>query len=377
MRRVLLLQLACLLAVSSFVYGQNGHMGHPIDKNIVFPHFAIGAGVNTQIILMNPRPGNEVTGTLFFFTQSGAPLSVVNNGQSVNQLQVTLPPEGIEFISVSGATGQATTVGWALLDVTGPGQGQDDPRTRVFGSVTFTTTQGSNTVGSVGVVAGRYELGAHRTVAVPVIVQGNTINTGVALVNSGAAAMTISFQLKDRQGTVVQEAATINPPISPLAPGNQTARFVTELFSGFNFNNNDFRGTLVISAQQEGLVVTGLLSTNALLTSIPVVLVPGQGPGGGNPQTHTVNDVGFTFNPATVTITAGDSVQWQIASIHNVVEVTEATWNANGNTPKAGGFSTTFGGGTVQFNTPGTYWYVCSPHASAGMKGRVIVNPAQ
>ncbi len=373
MRRVVLCGVLCLLTVPAAVLAQAGHMGHAIDKNLIFPDVVVGGGVNTEIILMNPQPGLDVTGTLFFFNQDGTPLQVVNNGQTVNQISVTLPAQGADFVDVTGVdpNAQTPTLGWALLEVSGPGQGQDDPRTRLFGSVTFTTTQGTNTTGEVGVVAARYQLGANKTIAIPVIVQGTAVNTGVALVNAGAAPMTLTFQLKDEQGTVVQQGATISPAISPLAPGNQVARFVDQIFQGFGFNNSDFHGTLVITTQQEGLVVTGLLTNNSLLTSIPVVLVPSQA--AANPQTHTVTNAGFTFSPADITINAGDSVQWQLASIHDVVEVTQQTWNANGNTPKAGGFSTSFGGGTVKFDTPGTYFYVCELHASIGMKGRVIV----
>ncbi len=373
MRRAVICGVFCLLAGPAALLAQTGFMGHGIDKDLIFPDVVVGGGVNTEIILMNPQPGLDVTGTLFFFNQDGTPLQVVNNGQTVNQVSVTLPAQGADFVDVTGVdpNAQNPTVGWALLDVSGPGQGQDDPRTRLFGSVIFTTTQGTNTTGEVGVVAARYQLGANKTIALPVIVQGTAVNTGVALVNAGAAAMTLTFQLKDEQGTVVQQGATISPAISPLAPGNQVARFVDQIFSGFGFNNNDFRGTLVITTQQEGLVVTGLLTNNSLLTSIPVVLVPSQA--AVPPQTHTVTNAGFTFSPADITINAGDSVQWQLAGIHDVVEVTQQTWSANGNTPKAGGFSTSFGGGTVKFDTPGTYFYVCEPHASIGMKGKITV----
>jgi plastocyanin len=84
---------------------------------------------------------------------------------------------------------------------------------------------------------------------------------------------------------------------------------------------------------------------------------------------------GFTFSPSTVTVNAGDTVNFTLASIHDVVEVSQATYAANGNTQLAGGFSTPFGGGmvfTAQL-TIGTHWYVCQPHASMGMKGRIIV----
>ncbi|MEO6130818.1 MAG: T9SS type A sorting domain-containing protein [Saprospiraceae bacterium] len=89
----------------------------------------------------------------------------------------------------------------------------------------------------------------------------------------------------------------------------------------------------------------------------------------------TITNSGFAFTPETVTIKPGDSVRFTIANIHNVVEVSQATWNNNGNTPLPGGFTLPFGGGLVRPDllTAGTHWYVCSPHASSGMKGIIIV----
>ena len=95
--------------------------------------------------------------------------------------------------------------------------------------------------------------------------------------------------------------------------------------------------------------------------------------------TVTIGNSGFTFSPDTVTITLGDSVKFVVASIHEPVEVSQATWNANGNTALSGGFSTPFGGGLVlpAQLTVGTHWYVCSPHAaSMHMKGVIIVKNA-
>ena len=82
----------------------------------------------------------------------------------------------------------------------------------------------------------------------------------------------------------------------------------------------------------------------------------------------------LVFNPDTITITLGDSVNFVIASVHNAIEVNQSTWDANGNTSD-GGFSVPFGGGLVlpAQLTVGTHWYVCSPHAASGMKGVIIV----
>lgn len=90
---------------------------------------------------------------------------------------------------------------------------------------------------------------------------------------------------------------------------------------------------------------------------------------------HTITNTGFAFTPATLTIQEGDTVVFDLSNEHNSAEVSQATWDANGNTPLAGGWVTPFGGGTVlpADLTVGTHWYVCQPHAGGGMKGMIIV----
>lgn len=91
--------------------------------------------------------------------------------------------------------------------------------------------------------------------------------------------------------------------------------------------------------------------------------------------TFTINNSGTAFTPATITITVGDVVNFSLGSSHNALEVSQATWDANGNTPLSGGFSTPFGGGTVTADklTAGIHYFVCKPHASLGMKGTITV----
>jgi plastocyanin len=93
--------------------------------------------------------------------------------------------------------------------------------------------------------------------------------------------------------------------------------------------------------------------------------------------TVTITNSGFTFSPDNVTINFGDVIDFQIGSNHNAVEVSEATWQANDNTPLPGGFSVPFGGGQVSFLTAGVHYFVCQPHASLGMKGKITVNAPQ
>lgn len=97
-----------------------------------------------------------------------------------------------------------------------------------------------------------------------------------------------------------------------------------------------------------------------------------------NATTHQVNlggPNGNTFNPSTITIFAGDTVQWSnLGGFHNV----------NGNTGVFPGNPASFGNSTSSsawnysfvFTSPGTYNYQCDPHAGLGMTGTVTVLPA-
>ncbi len=87
---------------------------------------------------------------------------------------------------------------------------------------------------------------------------------------------------------------------------------------------------------------------------------------------HTIVDQNFKFLPDILSIQVGDTVVWDLANIHTVVEVDSTVWMNNGNTSN-NGFQHPAGGGTTIFQTPGKYYYVCGPHASGGMKGTLTV----
>lgn len=92
-------------------------------------------------------------------------------------------------------------------------------------------------------------------------------------------------------------------------------------------------------------------------------------------KTWTVINSGLTFSPASLTIALGDTVSFVVASTHDAREVSQTTWNSNDITPLSGGFQTPDGGGLVlpAKLAAGTHYYVCSHHASFGMKGTIIV----
>lgn len=95
-------------------------------------------------------------------------------------------------------------------------------------------------------------------------------------------------------------------------------------------------------------------------------------------KTLVIENLDMQFSPAEITITIGDTVQFNLENLHNAVEVSKATWDAKGTTALPGGFSLGKGGGIVLPSklTLGTHYYVCTPHASLGMRGTIIVKSA-
>jgi len=87
----------------------------------------------------------------------------------------------------------------------------------------------------------------------------------------------------------------------------------------------------------------------------------------------TIYSAGNSFNPADVTVNQGSIVRFDVGAGHPVLQVSEATWNANGTTPLPEGFSFSDGTGDYQANIPGTIYYVCTFHVNFGMKGTINV----
>lgn len=109
----------------------------------------------------------------------------------------------------------------------------------------------------------------------------------------------------------------------------------------------------------------------ALLTLFSVI-TPGMS------TTWTITNSGFHFTPDTLTIVVGDDVNFSLESSHDVLEVSQETWDVNGTIALESGFSLGFGGGSVSMDKlpVGTHWYICPAHAATGMKGVIIVESA-
>lgn len=110
-----------------------------------------------------------------------------------------------------------------------------------------------------------------------------------------------------------------------------------------------------------------MMKSYTILTAIALA-------GAANAQTtHELTNNGTTFSPTVINMIAGDSIHLVLSAPHTCTEVSEATWNANGNTSN-GGFNYPSGETTFAVNTAGTYYFVCIPHAAMGMKGQLLVD---
>ena len=91
------------------------------------------------------------------------------------------------------------------------------------------------------------------------------------------------------------------------------------------------------------------------------------------------SDAGLlAFEPATITIKAGDTVTWVNNKMapHNVIFDPAGTPGGKAVADKLSQTQLTFSPGesySSTFTEPGTYKYFCAPHRGAGMVGTVIV----
>jgi plastocyanin len=90
------------------------------------------------------------------------------------------------------------------------------------------------------------------------------------------------------------------------------------------------------------------------------------------PVKHSVSIVNLTFSPSTLTINAGDTVEWAYAG--------EMSHNVNGTTATYPSNPASFGNSvgiswvySFVFTIPGVYDYRCDVHYSSGMTGQITV----
>jgi len=89
---------------------------------------------------------------------------------------------------------------------------------------------------------------------------------------------------------------------------------------------------------------------------------------------YTVTISGFSYSPATLTVSVGDVVTIAASGSHPLAEVSQTTWNANGTATLSTGFGTKTSSYTFTITSASDIYYVCTNHVTMGMKGMITVS---
>jgi hypothetical protein len=218
-----------------------------------FPQLADGGGYTTSVILSNTSGANE-SGTISFADDTGTPLSVRPIGGTAGPgFSYNIPAAGVFVMQTDGSP----------------------PDVRI-GSIKVTPDSGTNAPVGIGVFsytpAGILVTETGIPSAVPTtharlyIDKSGSHDTGVALANPGASALSVTMQVFKADGT----SAGIAPGTVNISGSGHSAKFIGELVSGLPAG---FTGVLDLTASSPFVPLTLRSLTNSrndfLLTTFP------------------------------------------------------------------------------------------------------------
>ena len=244
-------------------------------EEVVLPHFVDGSGWTTEIVLVNPTD-HAIGGSVRFFGQgrgsSVAPLVplTLDDGRIGSEFSYAIAPRSSRRLRTMNPAGVLHVGSVRVV----PDTGAAAPTALVI----FSLEKDDVTVSEAGVSSHPAGSGFRMYVESEGGSPGEagSIQTGLAIANTGYAAVTVALELTDPQGHVVGPAATLQIP-----PAGQVSKFIYELFPEIAA---PFSGILRISSRLRSpfhsrttdLAVVGLRGrTNErgdfLMTSIPPI----------------------------------------------------------------------------------------------------------
>jgi hypothetical protein len=230
----------------------------------VLPHFAIGGGWTTKLVLVNPTD-NVLSGNAQFFSPAVGDSTVLTLVASVNGVPMigfnySIPPHGVFAVTLNSADGN---LGSGSIRITG-NNGTAAPS----GLAIFSFTNNGVTVSeaSVPIAPPAFALRVYvESQGTPGTVGSS--ETGIALANPTSSAVVANLELTQADGTPAGTSASIMIP-----PGGQIARFVKELIPDVP---DTFSGVLRVSSASPLTGIGLRLTTNGggdyLMSTIPAV----------------------------------------------------------------------------------------------------------
>ena len=218
------------------------------NTELNFAQFADGAGLFSQITLLNLDPDLEANVTLVLRDDEGSPLTVDLNGEPVSgQMTALIPAGGLRRFRTDGLGDLAT----GSVRVS-----SDRP---VAGVILFGGTDGLAGVDSSVTQPTRF-------MAPMEINTGSEINTGVAVLNLEESSVDLTLQLTDGDGAVVASAQ------AALSGLGHLATFLPDFSWSSAVDFSDFEGTVKVSAT--GSIAGTVIQTRpGQLATLPVVSI--------------------------------------------------------------------------------------------------------
>jgi hypothetical protein len=210
---------------------------------------AIGSDSLQTTIVVSNLSNSTAKGEVEFFNSGGTPLELQIAESAASSFPLTVPP----FSSLSGTTGGvALAIGYARITSNVPIEG-----TAVFRIVTESgaVKTEAGVGGAKGAVMG--------VGAVQKAVAGS-FDSGIAVVNTSGRAASARVDLLDQRGVVVDT----NADVLVLGPGEQTAKFLSEIFP--DIKDSDFDGTIRFESDVPLSVAILRTGNGLVLSSLPV-----------------------------------------------------------------------------------------------------------
>jgi hypothetical protein len=170
------------------------------STTLLFSHLADGAGYRTEFVFINPSDV-EAEGALEFLGDDGKPLTLTVGRQTVSRTSFALPARGVIRLVTDGTSTDLKT-GWARLTA----------NTAVGGSALFQAVSGSRVVSEAGVSSSPPAVHLMNYVEAT----GYT-RTGVALCNPNQSVTTVTLNVRDSAGMVLDTARFELPPFAHVA----------------------------------------------------------------------------------------------------------------------------------------------------------------
>jgi hypothetical protein len=209
--------------------------------DLVFPHFAFGAGWNTILVIVNMSP-QSVTFQQSFWDQSGNPLPVtfqqIPGGGIITTSSAhgtVLPNGSLNILLFDPGPGSPLKVGWSLLTY-------DSINTRLGGYAIFQDIFTGGAYEALVPLSGIDDYKFYMPFD-----NRSGFTTTMAIVNPNTAPTTLTFTFRDTNSNVLATAT------GTLPPGNQNAFILANIAPEIN----GFAGTVYVTGSTPYLSALG------------------------------------------------------------------------------------------------------------------------